>query len=401
MKIIHGPNIMKAIKLGGLCSFSYLTVYVARNILSVVAPQMEETGLFSIAHIGAMSTVFMLAYAFGQLINGFMGDKIIARWMSCIGLAGAGLCNFLIPFTTRSVLVVVIYGINAFFLSMIYGPMSKIVSENVIPIYTSRCTLGFAIASALASPIVGFLAMFFRWYAMFYLAGIVLIAMSIICFLCFLRFEKRGEVRYHQYDTHNSLLSDIKNLMKHDLPKYMGVTMLDGIVRTAVLFWIPTYLRQYLGFGEAQALTVYTVITLCISAASYISNLGVYELLMKRNLNATLLLMFCISASSFLLMFFCKNPLLNVLFLILAMMSDYGASNMLWSVYCPSLRDTGMVSSATGFLDFLSYMAAAIANLLFANAVEVIGWGTLILVWAALMGIGVVISLPRKRTAKA
>ena len=78
-------------------------------------------------------------------------------------------------------------------------------------------------------------------------------------------------------------------------------------------------------------------------------------------------------------------------------MSSGGAATMLWSRYCPSLRDTGMVSSATGFLDFLSYMSAATANLVFANAATTIGWGALILVWLALMTVGVIVALPYDR----
>ncbi len=69
---------------------------------------------------------------------------------------------------------------------------------------------------------------------------------------------------------------------------------------------------------------------------------------------------------------------------------------MIWNVYCPSLRETGMVSTATGYLNFLSYIAAAVANQLFANAVTEIGWGNLILVWATLMFAGVLISIPCK-----
>ena len=69
---------------------------------------------------------------------------------------------------------------------------------------------------------------------------------------------------------------------------------------------------------------------------------------------------------------------------------------MLWSRYCPSLRDTGMVSGATGFLDFVSYMSAATANLIFANAVTDIGWENLILVWIGLMIVGVIVALPYK-----
>jgi len=73
---------------------------------------------------------------------------------------------------------------------------------------------------------------------------------------------------------------------------------------------------------------------------------------------------------------------------------------MLWSTYCPSLRDTGMVSSATGFLDFLSYTAAAVANIVFANAANTIGWGKLILVWLAIAVFGVIVALPYDRLRK-
>ena len=75
-------------------------------------------------------------------------------------------------------------------------------------------------------------------------------------------------------------------------------------------------------------------------------------------------------------------------------MANNSAASMLWSRYCPSLRDTGMVSGATGFLDFVSYMAASASSTIFADAVSVIGWGNLILVWMGLMILGVIVALP-------
>ncbi len=119
----------------------------------------------------------------------------------------------------------------------------------------------------------------------------------------------------------------------------------------------------------------------------------IYERL-GHDINKTILLMFTSSAVFFTLTYFVALPVLNIICIVLAIMSSNGAASMLWSRYCPSLRDTGMVSSATGFLDFLSYMAAAAANLIFANAATSIGWGNLILVWGALMVVGIVIALP-------
>ena len=72
-----------------------------------------------------------------------------------------------------------------------------------------------------------------------------------------------------------------------------------------------------------------------------------------------------------------KNPWLNIVLIVLAIMASNGAATMIWSRYCPGLRDTGMVSAATGFLDFVSYMAAAVSSTLFANAVSGIGWSNL------------------------
>ena len=89
--------------------------------------------------------------------------------------------------------------------------------------------------------------------------------------------------------------------------------------------------------------------------------------------------------------------MLNIVFIVLAIMSSNAAATMLWSRYCPSLRDTGLVSSATGFLDFLSYSAAALANITFADAIHTIGWGNLILVWLGLVTLGVIVALPYRR----
>ena len=87
--------------------------------------------------------------------------------------------------------------------------------------------------------------------------------------------------------------------------------------------------------------------------------------------------------------------------MIAAIMSSNAAASLMWSRYCPSLRDTGMVSTATGFLDFVHYMAASAANAIFPGLKTVIGWNGLILVWLGLMVTATVISIPlpgRKKT---
>ena len=111
-------------------------------------------------------------------------------------------------------------------------------------------------------------------------------------------------------------------------------------------------------------------------------------------MNLTLFISFLSSAVFFLLTFFVRDAVPNIIFLVLAILFSNSAATILWSVYCPSLRDTGLVSSATGFLDFASYMAAAASSSIFANSVSTIGWDGLVLVWFGLMVIGIAVGLP-------
>ena len=393
MKI--GNNVKKAIYLGTLCSVSYLAVYIARNILGAVTPQMVEVG-YTESFIGAISSVYFVCYAVGQLINGAIGDKIRAKWMICIGLAGAGIANLIFSKVAATPqFAVVAYGMTGFFLSMIYGPMTKVVSENVEPLYATRCSLGYTFASFFGSPAAGLLAAFLSWQRVFAVSSVLLFLMSVTAFAFFTSFERKGVVKYGLYKPQKSGTGNIRVLLERDIVKFTLISILTGVVRTSVVFWLPTYISQYHGYSPENSAKIYTAATLVISFTAFIA-VFIYEKI-GYNINKTVLLMFSSSAVFFLLTYLIKNPVLNVICIVLAIMSSNGAATMLWSRYCPSLRDTGMVLGATGFLDFVSYMSAATANLVFANAVSSIGWGNLILVWLGLMIVGVVVALPYKK----
>ena len=393
MKI--SPNAKKAIMIGSLCSVSYFAVYIARNILGAVTPQMLEAG-YSESYIGKISSLYFYAYAIGQLINGAIGDKIKAKYMICMGLLGAGVTNLLFSLAANvPVGAMVTYAMTGYFLSMIYGPMTKVVSENTEPIHATRCSLGYTFASFFGSPAAGMLAALFAWKSAFAVSSAALAAMAMTGFACFTAFERKGLVKFGEYKPKAKGTGNIKVLIEHRIIKFSLISILTGIVRTSVVFWLPTYIAQYLEFSPQISATIYTVATLVISMTTFVA-VFTYEKL-GRNMDKTILLMFSSSAIMFLLTYFVKLPALNVIFIVLAILSSNGAASMLWSRYCPSLRDTGMVSSATGFLDFLSYMSAGTANIIFANAVTAIGWGNLILVWLGLMVIGVVIALPRRK----
>ena len=392
MNIQKNSSVRNAVFIGTLCSISYLGVYFARNILSVVTPQMIESG-YAEEYIGSISSMFFTFYAVGQLINGLVGDKIKARYMISFGLLLAGICNIIFPYTLdHSAASHITYGMIGFFLSMIYAPMTKVVAENTKPHHAARCCLGYTLASYLGSPAAGLVAAFFMWQVVFYMGSTALIVMGLLCFFFFVYFERSGIVKYNQYDTPKAQGQGIKVLVEHRIIKFTFVSVLTGIVRTAVVFWMPTYLAQYLGFTPQDSGLIFTVATFIISSSAFLA-VFIYECF-DRNMDLVLLMFFAGSAISFVGVYLVDQPMINICLLILAILFNNCAASLLWSVYCPSLRDTGMVSGATGYLDFMSYMAAAVSSALFANAVTGIGWKNLILVWLILMAAGVIVAVP-------
>ena len=393
-----------AIFLGTLCSVSYLAVYIARNILGVVTPYMEADGING-DFLGLVFSVYSVSYAIGQLINGAIGNRIKAKYMISAGLLLAGISSFVFSaLVATSAMAIVAYAMTGFFLSMIYGPMTKVVSESTELIYATRCSLGYTFSSFFGSPMAGVLATCFTWQTTFAVSSATLVAMAVLCFGCFLVFERKGIVKYppriKKSDVKLENNVGIKGLFKHKIVKFSIIAMITGVIRSSfVVFFLTSYFAEYLGFVNEKASSTYSVVTLFISFTAFIA-VFVYEKLMKKNMHTCVLLFFSLAALCFLLSYFAKGVYVNIAFILLGIMSSNSASSVLWSIYCPSLKDTGLVSGATGFLDFLSYMSAAAATLVIGAVKAASGWSAVIILLIALMAVGIIISLPYDRIFK-
>ena len=401
MALKNNKRAREALFIGLLCSISYLAVYIARNVLSTVTPQMVEGGEYTKEYIGEISSLFFIFYAIGQLLNGFLGDKIKARYMLSVGLLLAGVINLVFPYILHLTGIArLAYGVTGFFLSMIYAPMTKLVAENTMPEYTTKCSLGYSLASYLGSPMAGAISSILSWKSVFVTSSIALVVMAVICFASIFYLEKSGVVIHNRYKElkearkeKRRFLDGAKILVKRRILLFALISMLTGVVRTTVVFWLPTYFSEHLGYAPRTSAAIFTVATLAISLTVFLS-VAVYKLF-KQNLYSTVLVTFLASALFFLFVYLVEQPIINIIFIVLGVMSANAAATMLWSMYCPSLHDTGMVSAATGFLAFIGYVASSLSSTLFANAATTIGWGNLILVWSGLMALGVIVTLPR------
>lgn len=387
----------KAAAIGGICTVSYLTVYFSKNILGITSPEIIEDGRATAAQIGRFSSIYFIVYAVGQLINGALGDRIKPKYIISAGLLFGGICCALFPACfAETWLACLVYAVMGFSLSMVYAPTVKLISENTLPQYAIYCCLGLQFASNFAAPIVGLLASVIRWSSLFVIGGILLAACGTIMFLFLTCLERRGHIQYAVRRTGVEKKSGgVRILVRNGIIKFSVIAAVTGAIRTSLVFWLPTYISQRLGFSPSASALIYTAAGIVISLNAFASAI-LYRSL-KNRMRPTLMISFFFAAVSLLAANFVSHSILNLGFMVFAIFASNCADSLMWNIYCPGLRDTGMVSTATGYLDFLSYIAASVTSTLFALAVEGAGWSTLIMICFSLMCVGFAASLTGKK----
>ena len=112
-----------------VCYLAYTLIYVARLNLSVSSTCFIEAQILDSAGIGLLGGVFSVIYAFSRLINGYISDNISPRRMIGVGLLIVGISNICMGLLPGIAGVVVLWGLNAFGQSMLWGPILRIVAN--------------------------------------------------------------------------------------------------------------------------------------------------------------------------------------------------------------------------------------------------------------------------------
>ena len=394
-KNLSTPKI--AFLIGIICVGTYIINYYLRNMLSVTTPELLLDGSFTADSIAALSSIYMIFYAGGQLVNGFLGDLLSPKLMILggIGLGGASMVVF--PFLPLQPLRLICFAVLGFGLSMVRGPLMKIISENTEKKHARLICVFFSFASFSGPLIASLFVMALPAKYAFILSGCIAAAMALIAVLILSVMQKKELVSFRPVKVRG--LSSITDVFRIEgFAFFMVIACLVEISAASVSFWIPTYLSLHLGFDTTTANLVFSAISICRACMPFIS-LMIFNAIGERA-RPIMRAGFTLSAGFFLLMQLVKAPIPNVILLILALMSMSGVSAMLWSIYIPGLGKTGRASSANGVLDCTGYIAAALANLLFARIMTDAGWSTVLLVWASVGIIGLITTFIFRKQVK-
>lgn len=380
--------------IGFITVMSYIANYFLRNMLGVLTPSMLNESFYTKEYIAILSSSYMVSYAAGQLLNGVLGDILKPKNMVLIGLLAAGTVMIIFPFAGSNVLQIACFLILGYSLSMLRGPLMKIITENTEPDHARIICVFFTFASCVGPLIASIIAMIFNWQAAFVAAGVLTFLVGVGAYLSLTYLENRGIVSYNQLKEISA--SGLLEVFKiKDISFYLIIVSLAEVFGTTLTFWMPTILNEYILLSKNASNFVFSFIAFMSAVMPFIT-LTIYKL-MNENDVLLIRLSFCITAASFAGMLIIPFGICKVIFLLIIKMMNGIITALLWSIYIPGLGKTGRVSSINGIMDCTGYIAASIATSVFAFAVTNLGWSGSIIVWVLMSALGIIATFTKKQ----
>lgn len=391
------------------CGISYIFCYNLRNILSALMPTILKSGDFTESQLGRFGSYMLIFYACGQFINGILGDRLRRpQIMLFLGLFISGACAMLFCLPAAKLLGNLLWAVIGFSLSMLWGPISRIIVETSDESHAATYLTAMALASTSGQFLAYFLAVFAAraglWRVYLFSGGLCTAVAAVVIYLFVSHvLGKTAEKPPAEDQVHESFLQKLglSALAQEFRHKYfslmIAVTMLNGIIKHGVFYWIPTYFSVRLGLGNGIATAVSTIIPI-VSILGVLLGLALFRKV--KNDIFTLFLLFSITVAAFLLSIFSDTgPYLTVFGMLLGGAAMTSANNLIFSAYCLRFKAGGHVSGISGFLDAACYLASAIANLVFTFTISNIGWDFTVITWIVFAVCGVGLSFLADRFA--
>lgn len=286
-----------------LCFLVYCTSYIARGSFSFVRATMTDSGVIGIGIAGAISAAYFIFYALGQLVNGFLGDKLSPFWMVCVGLCVVIASNAMMMLSQPSIAYVIWWGINGYGHSMLWSPvffiLSNIVNSKIRAFALtaiSICAPVGKIASALVSSAAlggG------KWQTVFFTVTLICAAVLLLWVTAYLALKKNIAMPEREAVADNggdspserTVSGVIKILLVSGVAIMLPAMLVHGLFYNGVVELIPTILYEEYSMSASMAAIIEIIIPILSILGVFFANFVYYKIFKQNDMRSAAFLM--------------------------------------------------------------------------------------------------------------
>lgn len=389
--------------------FCYLFFYTGRQTFGFAIPGIQAEFGLSSAALGWISASMLWAYAIGQAINGNLADKYGGRKIMTTGAVLSCITNWIVSFATGFYSLIIPWALNGYFQALGWAPGSRLLS-NWWGISERGKVYGFYVFAAGCASILSYVTSIvvietlqLEWRWIFRLPVLLMLAGGILFF--FIARERPEDLGFkpledtgvaNKDDTAQEVASDVQQ--ESSLQRYTAVLKnvklliaavslgFQNAARYGLIIWVPVhFLGSDWKSGDAGISPLWITIALPVGMAiGALSNGWVSDKLFGSKRYLAIMLYMALGALTSLWMWSLPtHSTLAIGALFLCGFFVYGPASSFWAL-CPDLVGSKRAGTATGVMNFSSYLFAGLAEPLIGGILDITGNTSLIFMIVAI-----------------
>lgn len=360
-----------------LTMFCYLFFYTGRHNFGWASHQLADTLQISFEKIGWISFAMLAGYAFGQLVNGNLADRLSPKHMIATGGLLSAAANILISFSDSYFLILVLWCLNGYFQSMAWAAGSRIIANwwrsgnrgLAYGLYTMSAGL-----SSVVTYVFSILLVEESWRSVFRIP-VLFLAGAVIIFFIFVRnappesLQERHE-RTDRPGWQQAYAAVLGNR------RFLIVCLALGfqsMARYALIFWIPLYFLSTGSTGAPSKIWISVLLPAGMAAGALAFGF-ISDRVFRGNRIASIFtgMMTCSLLSALIYALNAQSgPVIGMLVFCAGFFS-YGPQANFWPL-APELLGQRYVGTGTGAMNMVAYVFAAIGEPLIGRLIDATG----------------------------
>lgn len=370
---------------------AYASIYIARLNLTVASPIMQSEKLMTAAQIGAMGGIFFLLYSAGQLLNGYLGDIFPPKRMVLTGLFLTAVSNLGIGLLPNPALIILLWGINGFAQSMLWGPLLRTISAH-FSAHRQSFIASLLVSSVGAGSILGvFLAAAAIYYGNLRFAFICPGAVAFLAFFAVLFLFRSSPVQNAHSDR-----GALSSLFTPGLLLLLAAAMCHGVLKDNINLWVASYFMDTYSI-DLISMSFFVFAVPLLTLAGRLVYPFVYRLLKENEHSVSV---FGLSLAGLSLLPLCLDgiPLaVSALCLSVAAAAVSLVNTSFLTIFPMRYQSRGCVSKVVGLMDFATYLGAGISSSFYGIWLVNHTYSGMFLSWVLLSALAVILLIIVKK----
>ena len=372
-----------------LFASAYFVSYLTRINFGAVISEMESATGFTKDVLSISVTGSFITYGIGQLISGYLGDRISPKKLVLYGFIITVLMNTAIPFCPSPYAMAAVWCANGFAQSLMWPPIVKLMTilftAEEYKKVCQRVILGSTFATIVIYLTAPALIWLFGWKSVFFF--------SAICGAVMIFFWQKycEDVKNHPLSSDADKVKSKVDLRPLFCPAMIGIMVaiiLQGMLKDGITTWMPTYIEETYKLGNEISILTGVVMPI-FSAISVYAATALYT---KKFTNPVfcggVIFTLSIVASATLIFVTGKSAALSVAASAVVTGSMHGVNLMLICMIPAFFKKFDFVSTGSGVINACTYIGSSLSTYGIAVMSQNYGWSFTLKIWFVLAVVG-------------